>query len=88
MADISYLYILQKYTSYFDFYPTLDVIRGCSWDDFTSDVETNTALEIHFPELTFSEHYNLILEITGMGKYRIINGYIKIWEKTERRPFN
>ena len=76
LANISYLFILQQYTSYFDFYPALDAIRGCSWDDFTSDGETNTALEIYFPELTFSVHYNLILEITGMVKYGIINGYI------------
>ena len=74
LANIAYLYILQRDTGALGFYPVLDAIQSCNWDDFTWDVETNTDLEIYFPELT-SLHYDLILEITGMGKCLLISGY-------------
>ena len=67
LENIAYLYILPRDTSSFDFYPALDAIRSCNWDDFNWNVETNTDLEIYFSKSTSSLHYGLILEITGIN---------------------
>ena len=80
LENIAYLYILPRDTSSFDFYPALDAIRSCNWDDFNWNVETSTDLEIYFSKSTSSLHYGLILEIIGMSicHWLLMKEYLKI----------